>query len=68
MAFQAGTQITLALRAANIALTPVGKGSRRFSLIHLKRNTGKHISEAGRRYQSIIGVPVLHDGNHCELF
>jgi len=47
MAFQAGTQTTLALRAGNIALTSVGNGLNSFSLIHPERNTGYPISEAG---------------------
>jgi len=47
MAFQAGTQTTLALRAENIAMTPVGNGLNSFSLIHPERNSGYPISEAG---------------------
>jgi len=35
MAFQARTKTTLALRAGNIALTPVGNPLNSFSLIHL---------------------------------
>jgi len=47
MAFQAGTQTTLALRAGNIALTPVGNGSNSFSLIHPERDSSNLISEPG---------------------
>jgi len=47
MAFQAGTQTTLTLRAENIAMTAVGNGLNSFSLIHPERNTGNHTSEAG---------------------
>jgi len=47
MAFQAGTETTLALRAGNIALTPVGNGLNSFSLIHPERNSTNFFSEAG---------------------
>jgi len=51
MAFQAGTQTTLALRAGNIALTSAGNELNRFSLIHPERDTGYPISEAGHCYK-----------------
>jgi len=68
MAFQAGTQTTLALPPGNIALTSVGNGLNSFSLIHPERNTGYPISEAGHclisPFQGFL-VCIYHDLGRC---
>jgi len=51
MIFQAGTQTTLALRAGNIALTPVGNGLNSFSLIYPERNSSNPFSKAGHCFE-----------------